>query len=373
MEVTTKPTDEWGDMFNETPQDQFQEFRQETEVTLNDKLEDTEKEDVINDMISDENSSEVSTQTPENPKNDTLNLLDSNTTGYLNKLFEEGIISPFEGEEVKTYEDFKDLLQVNIKSQIDSVQGSILESELNQLPPQFQSVMKYGMNGGTDVKSLLESWQEAERIISLDTSTDEGKKQVVAEYLSTVGYGTPEMIANDIKAMEDLGTLDSKVALYKPKLEEMQMQRILVQEQQAVQQKQQEEQFFNYFISSVESVLTQDKEYIGLEIPREMKQALYEQSQPQYVSQLTGNRLDALEAIVEEAKYGQNANPAFYTELMLHATYPEEYKAMLLSQIKAEIAQTHERKLRSQVQSDMGNNNHVSTNTNNIKINPIKF
>lgn len=372
MEVTQNPTDEWVKMIDdEKPsQDQFTEFRKEEETNLNKTLDNLEnKEDVINDLLDEKENKDVVVES----KDDIIvNELDPKTTEYLNKLFEEGIIVPFEGEEVKTYDDFKDLLQTNIQSKLESVQKSILESELNNLPPQFQSVMKYGMNGGTDVKSLLQDWQNAERVINIDVSTDAGKKQVVAEYLSSVGYGTPEMIAADIKAMEDLGTLDSKVELYKPKLEEMQMQKILMKEKEAEQIKLQEQQFQNNFISAVENVLTQDKQAIGLELPVDLKQALYSQSQPQYVSQFTGIRLDALEAIVEEAKYGQNANPAFYTELMFHAAYPDQYKAMLLAQVKAEVAESRERKLRSQVQSDMGKNNHISQ-TKSTSIKPITF
>lgn len=374
MEVTQNPTDEWANILDDAPnQDKFSEFRGEKQENLNDVLDNLKKEDddTINDLLDGKEEIKVDVK-PEIKPEDIVDTLDPKTTEYLNKLFEEGVIAPFEDAEIKTYEDFKDLLQVNIKTQLETVQNNILEAELSSLPPQFQSVMKYGMNGGTDVKSLLESWQNAERVVNIDSSTVEGKKQIVAEYLTSVGYGTQEMIAADIKAMEDLGTLDSKVELYKPILEEMQMQKILMKEQEAKNTQLQEQEFQSNFISAVEGVLTQDKEYIGLELPINIKQALYSQSLPQYVSNISGRNLDALEAIVEEAKYGQNANPAFYTELMFHAAYPEEYKAMLLSQVKAEIVENRERKLRTQVQSDMGKSNHVSQ-TKSVSIKPIKF
>lgn len=373
MDISTNPTDDWNELLGSTSEtgDQFQEFRQEKDINLNEILDDKKEDNALNDTFNDltkeenkENSEEVAEITAVE--------LDKNTSIYLNKLFEEGILAPFEGEEIKTYDDFRDLLQENIKTQLESVASNVLEAELSNLPPQFQSVMKYGMNGGTDVEGLLKNWQDAERVITLDPSTPEGKKQIVTEYLSKVGYGTEEMIANDVKAWEDLGTLDEKVEAYKPILEEMQMQKILMFERQAEQQRYQEQQFESDFLSAVEDVLIQDKQAIGLEIPVDLKQALYSQSLSQYQSQITGRKMDALEAIIEESKYGQNANPAFYTELMFHAAYPEQYKAMLLSQVKAEIAQTTERKLRSQVQSDQGKQNHVST-SKSISIKPIKF
>jgi len=372
MDISTNPTDDWNELLGSTSEtnDQFQEFRQEKDISLNEIIEDKKEENPLNDTFN--NLDETKEGLKEGEENLAPAELDKNTASYLNKLFEEGILAPFEGEEIKTYDDFRDLLQENIKSQLELVSNSVLESELNNLPPQFQSVMKYGMNGGTDVQTLLESWRDAERIITLDPNSPEGKKEIVAEYLSKVGYGTEEMIANDIKAWEDLGTLDSKVEAYKPILEEMQMQKILMIEQQAEQERFQQQQFESNFLSAVEDVLTQDRQTIGLEIPVDLKQALYAQSLSQYESPFTGRKMDALEAIIEESKYGENANPAFYTELMFHAAYPEQYKAMLLSQVKAEIAQTTERKLRSQVQADQGKQNHVSINKN-ISIKPIKF
>ena len=371
MDISTNPTDDWNELLGSSSEtgDQFQEFRQDKDITVNEILDDKKEEDVLNDTFNGLDKNENGETTEEG---NITSELDKNTSSYLNKLFEEGILAPFEGEEIKTYDDFRELLQENIKSQLESVSSNVLEHQISSLPPQFQSIMKYGMNGGTDVQTLLESWQDAERVITLDTNSSEGKKQIVTEYLSKVGYGTQEMIANDVKAWEDLGTLDEKVEAYKPILEEMQMQKILMFEKQAEQERYQEQQFEVNFLSAVENVLTQDKQAIGLEIPVDLKQALYAQSLSQYESQITGRKMDALEAIIEESKYGENANPAFYTELMFHAAYPEQYKAMLLSQVKAEIAQTTERKLRSQVQSDQGRQNHVSINKN-ISIKPIKF
>lgn len=373
MEVTTN-SNAWDNLLppmeqTTTQPNQFSEFIPQKEETLNDKI-DKQKEnelDPINEAL--KNKPETDPETPPVVEGS----LDEKTLGYLNTLFEEGVIAPFEGSDIKTFDDFREVIQKNIESQVETVKQGVLAQELDSLSPQFQSVMKYGMNGGTDIKALLESWVDAERVINIDATTDGGKRQIVSEYLSSIGYGTQEEIQNDIKTWADLGTLDAKVDMYKPKLEELQMRRVLAQENQASQARAYEENFNSHFISSIESVLTEDKDYLGLELPLQLKQALYSQSQPQYVSQRTGKYVDALEAIVEEAKYGQNANPGFYTELMFHATYPEEYKKLLLSQTKMELALESERKLRSQVKNDISSNNHVAPKTNTNSIKPISY
>jgi len=90
---------------------------------------------------------------------------------------------------------------------------------------------------------------------------------------------------------------------------------------------------------------------------------VYENTQPLYQSQLTGRPVDALQAIVEELKFGENANPAFYAELLLHATQPDVYRELFSSRMKENVAVNTERKLRSAAARDAAGGVEVQKNT----------
>lgn len=278
--------------------------------------------------------------------------IDDNVKSAINALVEEGIIDGFDNYEIKTLEDVKDLIKENIKDKTSAINENIFQETLQQLPPQFQSIIKYGLNGGQDINSLLQSWANVEKVYNIDTTTDGGKEEVVREYLTLSNYGTPEMIEQDIKTWKDLGTLEAKANIYKPQLESYHMQQVAAKEQEAQEEILQKQQYFEAYTQEVGKVLSQ-ADLNGLPLDKATRQYLYENVQPIYQSQLTGEPIDALQAVVEELKFGENANPAFYSELALFATNPELYKDLLRNQLRTELAISKEKTLRKKVQSDI--------------------
>jgi hypothetical protein len=274
--------------------------------------------------------------------------IDSIASAAATLLAEQGVISLYEDYEIKTKEDLVALVKDNIQDKLSEVNQNIFQEQLEALPPQFQSIMKYGLSGGTDVKSLLESWGEAERVFALDITSDTGKEQVVRDYLRLTKYGSDEEINQDIQTWKDLGTLDKKAEAFKPKLEEHQMRVIAAKEKEADDVRQQELQYTQQYIKAVGQVLSKE-DINGLKLDKQTKQFIYQNVQPIYQSQLTGKPIDALEAVVEELKYGQNANPEFYSQLLLFATQPEVFMETLKLQLKNNVTIEQERKLRKQV------------------------
>lgn len=270
----------------------------------------------------------------------------------INDLFEKGVLDPYEGYEIKTKEDLVNLIEDNKRSWEDNLNTQIFEQRLQELNPQFQSIVKYGLNGGQDIQTLLETWKDVENTFSIDDTTDQGKEAIVREYLTLTNYGTPDVINEDIATWKELGKLDSKVDFYKPQLQEYHMSKVAEIEQSAMFEQQQKEQYFNMYTNEVGKVLNQDK-IAGLDLDQNLKAYLYENVQPIYRSSLTNEPIDALQAVVEDLKFGENANPEFYTELLLHATNPDAYKQMLLTQLKTEAAISTEKVLRKQVQRDI--------------------
>lgn len=270
----------------------------------------------------------------------------------INDLFEQGILDPYDGYEIRTKEDLASLIQDNKRSWEENINTQIFEQKLNELNPQFQSIVKYGLSGGSDIQTLLETWKDVETTFSIDDTTDQGKEAIVREYLSLTNYGTPDVINEDIATWKELGKLDAKVDFYKPQLQEYHMNKVAAIEQSALAEMQEKEQYFDMYTNEVGRVLNQPK-VAGLELDQNLKAYLYENVQPIYRSSLTNEPIDALQAVVEDLKFGEYANPEFYTELLLHATNPEAYKQMLLTQLKTEAAISTEKVLRKQAQRDI--------------------
>lgn len=310
-----------------------------------------------------EDKSILETEKKEEKKEGEPEVLPETFSNILTELAESGVLNLYEDYDIKTVDDFKGLIQDNIQDRLTEVNQNIFQETLQSLPPQFQSVMKYGLSGGSDVTSLLDAWANVEKTYNADVSTDTGKEQVVRDFLKLSNYGTDEMIEQDIKTWKDLGTLDTKVELYKPKLEEYYMGQVAQKEQEALLQKQQEDHYFTEYTDAVGQVLSKP-DLNGIPLDNNAKKFIYENSFPQYQSQITGQRIDALQAVIEELKFGQQANPEFYAELMLHATNPQYYREVLMSQIRTELAQEKEKTLRKKVKEEVSGTNYETQQTN---------
>lgn len=330
----------------------FEVLKEDTALN-NSGLEDPEKDpnilvDPVKEKTDDSLLENLDKEKKGDKPDDSLAELDSIASAAATLLAEQGVISLYEDYEIKTKEDLVALVKDNIQDKLSEVNENIFQEQLQALPPQFQSIMKYGLSGGTDVKSLLESWGEAERVFSIDITSEAGKEQVVRDYLRLTKYGTDEEITQDIQTWKDLGTLDKKAEAFKPKLEEHQMKVIAAKEKEADDAKQWELQYTQQYIKAVGQVLAKE-DINGLKLDKQTKQFIYQNVQPIYQSQLTGKPIDALEAVVEELKYGQNANPEFYSQLLLFATQPEVFMETLKLQLKNNVTIEQERKLRKQV------------------------
>ena len=270
----------------------------------------------------------------------------------INGLADEGVLDLFESREIKTVDDLKDLLAANIEDKISAVNENIFNETMATLPPQFQSIIKYGLDGGQDVQKLVQQWAATEQAFSLDVTTDEGKADAIRQYLTLTGYGSPEVINKDIETWKGLNMLDEKVAIFKPKLEQFHVEQVKQIENQAQEAAAQTAVYQGRYTEAVGQTLAQEN-LNGLVLPREIKQFVYENTQPLYQSQLTGQPVDALQAIVEELKFGAQANPAFYAELLLHATQPEVYRELITNSLKENVAVNTERTLRRRVNAEV--------------------
>jgi len=310
---------------------------------------------------------ESKTDSPENKNDDSSVIVDDKLKEVLNSLAEEGVISLYEDYEIKSASDLKSLIKDNIQDKLNEVNNNIFQETIQQLPPQFQSVINYGLSGGTDVQSLLQEWSNVERTFNADVSTEEGKEAIVREFLELSNYGTKEMIEEDIKTWKDLGKLDDKVNLYKPKLEQFYMEKVAAKEKEAEVFNQQKQSFFENYTNAVGQVLAKE-DLNGIKLDNKTKQFIYENTYPRYVSRITNEPIDTLQAIVEELKFGENKNPEAYAEILYFATNREQYKEMLKQQIKNEVVLETEKKTRKLVKNQFSGHTDDSKSPQNRSI-----
>ena len=138
--------------------------------------------------------------------------------------------------------DIEELLEANMEEVRNEVRRETPKKFFDALPNELKVAARYVADGGTDLKSLFKTLAQAEETFDLDTTSERGQEQIIMEYLTSTGYGTPEEINEEIEVWKDLGKLEQQASKFKPKLDKMQ-EKVVAQklkEQQLKQQQQSE-------------------------------------------------------------------------------------------------------------------------------------
>ena len=88
----------------------------------------------------------------------------------VNELIEAGDLLPFEGEDgtVKTIEEAKELLKLNIKQKEEASIEDVKKELRASYSPQIQAILEYADQGGTDIRPLMSAIAEVEKTADLD-------------------------------------------------------------------------------------------------------------------------------------------------------------------------------------------------------------
>ena len=246
-----------------------------------------------------------------------------------------------DGKSIDEYnaKDFEELIEANIEEARAEVRRETPKQFFDALPNELKVAARYVADGGTDLKSLFKTLGQAEDTYDLDTTTEKGQEQIIMEYLSSTGYGTPEEINEEIEIWKDLGKLEQQASKFKPKLDKMQEKIVgqKLQEQQLKQQQQAEAS--KQYMSNVYNTLKDGK--IGdLNVDKRTQSMLYNGLvQPAYPS-VSGKNTNLLGHLLEKYQF-QEPNYTLITEALWLLSDPTGYKSKIMEKgAQANIAKT---------------------------------
>lgn len=326
---------------------------------LNDDLnnKDDQQEDTQDDDKDDEQ--ENTKKNKELNKKELNNLLelkqeedDDNESTFVDaasKLIEEGVLLPFDDDKSLsdyTTDDFKELIQENIKNKEEEYRKNTPKEFFEALPTELQYAAKYVAEGGTDLKSLFKSLSDVEETKNLDISTEKGAENAIREYLRATNFGDDEDIQEEIDTWKDLGVLEKKAGKFKPKLDKMQEQVVeqKIKEQEIKRQKQ--EEATKEYTNDVYKVIEKG-EIDGLKLNPKVQNMLFTGlTQANYTS-VNGKPTNLLGHLLEKHQFIEPKHDLIAEALWLLAD-PKGYKENLSKNIETNVTKKTVRELKTE-------------------------
>jgi len=257
------------------------------------------------------------------------------TFSVINELIESGELLGFEDQKIESTEDLRQLLLANIENARSQPVEEFKNEFFESLPEEIKIIHEYAKKGASseDIRSLFKSFSKMEETYKIDSSTPDGQKKIIRDYLLQADFGTNEEISQEIEDWEDLDKLEEKALKFKPKLEKIEEKNVAdkLKEQQERDKRQRE--FQQTFIENIKSA-TNRSTLVNLKLAKSERVSLENDLlQNNYVSSLSGRPLNALGKALEDISF-VTPNPEFLAEITYFATKPEEFIKNLTEQIK---------------------------------------
>lgn len=239
----------------------------------------------------------------------------------VNQLIEEDVLFGFEGEDIKTIDDVKELIKANLKYKEDNVFENLWKKKLEGYSPQVQAIIEYAEKGGQDLSSLIGAITEVEKSISLDLETEEGQTEIIRQTLKLKGFDDDE-INEQIETFKDLDRLQAKAEKFLPELnkrKEEQVQMILEEQNRRQESARQASAIYNETIAK-----TLEKEKIGtLKLKMEDKASIFDSlTLPKHKS-LNGFPINGFVKVLEELQFGKNQDYEHFLNIV-HLTIDKD-------------------------------------------------
>jgi hypothetical protein len=260
----------------------------------------------------------------------------------IKSLVKKGKLIPFDDEKSMdeyTTKDYEELIEANIAEKENKIREEIPAQFFESLPDELKVAAKYVNDGGQDLKGLFRALSQAEEVISMDATDPKNHEQIVRQFLTTTGFGTPEEIDEEITGLRDRDELEKKAGQFKPKLDKMQEamigQKLAQQEQMQAQQAAAAKQYVGNIYKTLEP-----GELNGIKVDRKTQEMLYAGLvQPKYPS-ISGKPTNLFGHLIEKFQYVEPDHARIAEALWLLAD-PDSYKARLMEKGKnAQVEKT---------------------------------
>ena len=273
----------------------------------------------------------------------------ANMSDVIKALVKKGKLVPFDDDkpvEEYTTKDYEELLEANFQDKETKIRQQVPIEFFDSLPEELKVAAKYVADGGQDMKGLFRALSQAEEVISMDATDPKNHEQIVRQFLTTTGFGTPEEIDEEIVGLRDRDELEKKAGQFKPKLDKMQEamigQKLAQQEQMQAQQAAAAKQYVGNIYKTLEP-----GELNGIKVDRKTQEMLYARLvQPKYPS-ISGKPTNLFGHLIEKFQYVEPDHARIAEALWLLAD-PDGYKSKLMEKGKNTAVEKTVRMLRTE-------------------------
>lgn len=278
----------------------------------------------------------------------------------VNQLVEEEVLFGFEGEEIKTIEDVKDLIKENLKHREESSINKLWDKKIKGYSPQIQAILQYAEKGGEEIYPLLQAIGKAEESAKLSADDEAGQEEVIRQALKMKGFDDEE-IKEQIETFKDLDKLKVKAEKFLPELNSMQEKRVEMLLKEQEQRDAQAREASKVYLDTIQNTL--NKEEVGkVKLQKEDKAKIYQAlADGRYVS-LSGMKTNGFVKALEELQFGKNSNYDHFLNIVHMAIDPEGFYEKIENGIKNKVTEQQVRKIKVSKSSNPNTQEEVETN-----------
>lgn len=153
----------------------------------------TELEDLVKKEEDSEQSNDQTDTNKTSEEKKTPGRKTSDLVSMVNDLVEAKDLFGFEDGPVKTIEEAKELIKLNIEQTKKTNDTDIWQEKIKTYSPQVQAILHYAEQGGSDVTPLISAIAEVERTTNFDLETENGQEQIISEYLKFTGWAEEDI------------------------------------------------------------------------------------------------------------------------------------------------------------------------------------
>lgn len=268
----------------------------------------------------------------------------SDLVTVVNDLVEAKDLFGFEDGPVKTIEEARELIKLNIEQTKNSTFEEVWESKIKSYSPQVQALIHYAEQGGTDISPLISAIAEVERTSSFDIETEEGQEAVITEYLKASGWPEDD-IKEEIDTAKDLGKLKTKAEKFLPKINQLNEQRVQQVMVENEQRQAQAEEARRKYLSTIRTNL--DKEKLGdLKLARQDKAMIWDGLTDIKYTSWSGQPTNLFFKKLEEMQAGDKADYDHFLEIVYLTLNPKGFRDKIKEEAKSIEASDTVRKLK---------------------------
>jgi len=297
--------------------------------------------------LEDDDEDSASKQKPGRKKIDKSGLVET-----FSKLFEEGILVPFEDEkplEEYSVKDWKELISANLEERERSLREQTPKEFFESLPQELQYAAEYVARGGTDIKGLFRALAQTEEVRELNPAAPEHQELIVRQYLQATGFGNgdAELMEEQVQEWLESGIIAKKAQQFKPKLDAMQEEMIQSKLQQQEQFRQEQQRKKEEYMENIYNTL-KPAEVNGIKLDAKRQKFLWEELTTAKYQSMTGRPTNLLGKLLEDHQFGKTPRYDLIAETLWLLSDPDDYKENIRRQAKNEVTQDTVRKLKTE-------------------------